>query len=39
MDFDAIAKEMGLKTRMVRVYVVRALLYCRSEMDEETRGD
>jgi RNA polymerase sigma factor (sigma-70 family) len=39
MDFDAIANEMGLKTRMVRVYVVRALLYCRSQMDEETRGD
>jgi RNA polymerase sigma-70 factor (ECF subfamily) len=37
MDFEAIAKEMGLKTRMVRTYVVRALLYCRSQMGEETR--
>jgi RNA polymerase sigma factor (sigma-70 family) len=39
MDFDAIAQEMGLQARMVRVYVVRALLYCRSQMSEETRGD
>jgi hypothetical protein len=30
---------MGLQARMVRVYVVRALLYCRSKMSEETRGD
>lgn len=35
MDFDAVANEMGLKTRMVRTYVVRALLYCRSQMDKE----
>jgi RNA polymerase sigma-70 factor (ECF subfamily) len=34
MDFDAIAKDMGLQTRMVRIYVVRALLYCRSQMGE-----
>lgn len=39
MDFDAVAKEMGLKTRMVRTYVVRALLYCRSQMDKETSGE
>jgi RNA polymerase sigma factor (sigma-70 family) len=35
MDFEAVAEEMGLKPRMVRTYVVRALLYCRSRMDEE----
>jgi RNA polymerase sigma factor (sigma-70 family) len=35
LDFDAVAKEMGLKTRMIRTYVVRALLYCRSQMDKE----
>lgn len=39
MDFDAVAREMGLKTRMVRTYVVRALLYCRSQMDKETSRD
>jgi RNA polymerase sigma factor (sigma-70 family) len=35
MDFDEVAVEMGLKPRMVRTYVVRALLYCRARMDEE----
>ena len=35
LDFDAVAEEMGLKSRMVRAYVVRALLYLRSKMDEE----
>ena len=39
MDYDAIAKEMGLKPRMVRTYVVRALLYCRSRMDGEAGHD
>jgi RNA polymerase sigma-70 factor (ECF subfamily) len=39
MDFEAVAQEMGLKARMVRAYVVRALLYCRSKMDEEARRD
>jgi RNA polymerase sigma-70 factor (ECF subfamily) len=35
MDFTAVAQEMGLKERMVRTYVVRALLYCRSRFDIE----
>jgi len=30
LDIDAVAKEMGLSERMVRTYVVRALLYCRA---------
>jgi RNA polymerase sigma-70 factor (ECF subfamily) len=34
-DFHEIARIMGLKERMVRTYVVRALLYCRARMDEE----
>jgi RNA polymerase sigma factor (sigma-70 family) len=38
MDFDAVAKQMGLKSRMVRTYVVRALLYLRSRMDEESNA-
>jgi RNA polymerase sigma-70 factor (ECF subfamily) len=39
MDFDTVAKEMGLMPRMVRTYVVRALLYCRAKMDEEARRE
>ena len=35
MDFPAVAREMGLKERMVRTYVMRALLYCRSRFDAE----
>lgn len=38
LDFDAVAKQMGLKTRMVRTYVVRTLLYLRSRMDEESNA-
>jgi RNA polymerase sigma factor (sigma-70 family) len=34
-DFAAIAMEMGLSERMVRTYVVRALLYCRERLDLE----
>lgn len=34
MDFPAVAREMGLKERMVRTYVVRALLYCRTQLDK-----
>lgn len=33
MDFDDIAREMQLSERMVRTYVVRALLYCRARFD------
>jgi len=35
MDFPTVARKMGLKERMVRTYVVRALLYCRSRFDIE----
>lgn len=35
MDFADVAREMGLKERMVRTYVVRALLFCRTRFDEE----
>jgi RNA polymerase sigma factor (sigma-70 family) len=39
MDFDAVAEHMGLKPRMVRTYVVRALLFLRSRMDEDSHRD
>ena len=35
MDVPAVAQEMGLKERMVRNYVVRALLYCRGRFDAQ----
>lgn len=33
MSFGSIAHEMKLSERMVRTYVVRALLYCRARLD------
>lgn len=33
LDFPEIARRMGLGERMVRTYVVRAVLYCRSGLD------
>lgn len=33
LDFPDIAKQMGLGERMVRTYVVRAVLYCRAGLD------
>ena len=36
MDFPAIAREMNVSERSARAYVVRALLYCRAGLDEET---
>ncbi len=33
LDFPEIAHRMGLGERMVRTYVVRAVLYCRSGLD------
>jgi RNA polymerase sigma factor (sigma-70 family) len=33
LEFSEIAKQMGLKDRMVRNYVVRAVLYCRAGLD------
>jgi RNA polymerase sigma factor (sigma-70 family) len=39
MDFEAVAGRMGLKSRMVRTYVVRALLFLRSQMDEDSKSD
>jgi RNA polymerase sigma factor (sigma-70 family) len=36
MTFPAIAKRMGISERMVRKYVVRALLQCRTQLDLTT---
>jgi RNA polymerase sigma factor (sigma-70 family) len=33
MDFAVIAREMSISERMVRKYVVRALLHCRTQLD------
>ena len=33
LDLSVVADEMGLSERMVRTYVVRALLYCRSNLE------
>lgn len=38
LDFPDIAKQMGLGERMVRIYVVRALLYCRAGLDAARAG-
>lgn len=37
MSFAAVAAEMNLSERMVRTYVVRALLYCRARLDADSR--
>jgi len=37
MSFAAVAAEMTLSERMVRTYVVRALLYCRARLDADSR--
>jgi RNA polymerase sigma-70 factor (ECF subfamily) len=39
MDFAAVAAEMKLSERMVRTYVVRALLHCRANLDQRTASD
>lgn len=36
MGMPEIAKELGISERSARAYVVRALLYCRARLDEET---
>jgi RNA polymerase sigma-70 factor (ECF subfamily) len=36
-EFSEIAKEMGLSERMVRHYVLRAVLYCRAGLDAAQR--
>jgi RNA polymerase sigma factor (sigma-70 family) len=33
LEFAAIARSMGISERMVRKYVVRALLHCRTQLD------
>lgn len=38
LDFADIAKQMGLGERMVRTYVVRAILYCRAGLDAARAG-
>jgi RNA polymerase sigma-70 factor (ECF subfamily) len=35
MEFAAIAAQMNLSERMIRTYVVRALLYCRTHLDAD----
>ena len=39
LDFPAIASKMNLSERMVRTYVVRALLHCRANLEPRDRGD
>lgn len=39
MDFAAVAAEMKLSERMVRTYVVRALLHCRANLEQRTASD
>jgi RNA polymerase sigma-70 factor (ECF subfamily) len=38
MEFPDIAQRMQLSERMVRVYVVRALLFCRAHLEEQAPG-
>ena len=38
MDFPAIAAAMNLSERMVRLYVVRALLFCRAQLERKAPG-
>ncbi len=38
-DFASIAREMKISERMVRKYVVRALLHCRSRLNKTGAGD
>jgi RNA polymerase sigma factor (sigma-70 family) len=38
MDFPDIAAEMKLSERMVRIYVVRALLFCRAQLERKAPG-
>lgn len=38
LDFPDIARQMGLGERMVRTYVVRAVLYCRAGLDAARTG-
>ena len=35
VEFPVIAAQMRLSERMVRIYVVRALLYCRARLDSD----
>lgn len=39
MELPVIAAEMKLSERMVRTYVVRALLYCRANLEQRPRAD
>jgi RNA polymerase sigma factor (sigma-70 family) len=38
-EFSAVAAEMNLSERMVRTYVVRALLYCRANLERRGSPD
>lgn len=35
LDFAQAAQQLGLKERMVRIYVERAVLHCREQMDKD----
>ncbi len=37
LDFPDIARQMGLGERMVRTYVVRAVMHCRAELEAARR--
>lgn len=37
VDFPAVAQELGVKERMARIYVVRALLYCQARLDNDSK--
>jgi RNA polymerase sigma factor (sigma-70 family) len=39
LDFADVAKQMGLGERMVRTYVVRAVIYCRAGLDAAHAAD
>jgi RNA polymerase sigma-70 factor (ECF subfamily) len=39
LEFPEIAKQMGLKERMVRNYVVRAVMFCRAGLDAATEKE
>ena len=39
MEFAVIAQQMGISERMVRKYVVRALLHCRVHLDDAGSAD
>jgi RNA polymerase sigma-70 factor (ECF subfamily) len=39
LDYSTIARRMKLSERMVRTYVVRALLFCRARLDASSTAN